>query len=104
MIKFAIFAALTLAAAFFGLYVLFPAAFKPSPGGSRKRWGFLFGGVLFAEMLASALAPLMNWWLPKGVSTYSWDIDLLFYAILFVTGITFVGVSAVLVYILFKYP
>ncbi|MFL5340977.1 MAG: cytochrome c oxidase subunit II, partial [Gemmataceae bacterium] len=104
MAKFAIFAVLTLAAAGFGLYVLFPTAFKPSPGGGRKRWAYLFGGVLFAEMLVSVLAPLLDWWLPKGVSTYSWDIDLLFYAILGVTGVTFAGVSAVMVYILFKYP
>ena len=101
--KFAIFAMLTLAAAGFGLYVLFPAAFKPSPGGSRKRWAFLFGAVLVGEMLISALCPLIGWWLPKGVSTYSGGIDMLFYAILAVTGVTFIGVSSVLIYVLFKY-
>ncbi len=104
MMKYAIFAALTLAAAGFGLYVLFPAAFKPSPGGGRKRWAYLFAAVLIGEMLISALAPLVGWWLPKSVSSYSGGIDMLFYAILAVTGVTFVGVSAVFIYALFKFP
>lgn len=102
MITFAIFAVLTLAAAGFGLYTLFPMAFKQSESGN-KRWAYLFGAVLFVEMLLFAVAPIMNWWLPLGVSTYSWDVDVLFYAILAVTGVTFIGVSIVLVYILFKF-
>jgi cytochrome c oxidase subunit 2 len=104
MLKFAIFGVLLLAVAGFGLYVLFPAALKPSPEGGRKRWGYLFGTMLLAEALLFVVAPLMNWWLPKGVSTYSDDVDLLFYVILAVTGVTFIGVSAVFVYALFKYP
>src|SRR5437764_670093 len=103
MMTFAIFAALTLAAAGFGLYVLFPAAFRPSATG-HKRWGYLFGTVLLAEAGLFVIAPVLNWWLPPSVSTYSPDIDFLFYAILGVTGVTFIGVSAVFVYTLFKYP
>jgi len=104
MLKFAMFALLTLAVAGYGLYLLFPAAFKPSPGVGRKRWGYLFGGVLTAEVLVFVFAYVMNWWLPKSVSSYSGGIDDLFYIILAVTGVTFIGVSAVFVYILFKYP
>jgi len=104
MLKYAIFAILMLAVVGYGLYVLFPAALKPSPDGSKKRWGYLFGIILTAEALLFVVAPLMDWWLPKGVSTYSGDVDLLFYVILGVTGVTFIAVSAVFVYTLFKYP
>src|SRR5450432_3044841 len=78
MQKFAIFAVLTMAVAGYGLYLLFPAAFKPSPGGGRKRWAYLFGIVLTVEALVFVLAPIMNWWLPKSASSYSGGIDDLF--------------------------
>src|SRR5437870_13275104 len=104
MVKFAIFGLLTLAVAGYGLYLLFPAAFKPSPGGGRKRWAYLFAGVLTAEALVFVVAPIMNWWLPKSASTYSGGIDALFYIILAVTGVTYIGVSAVFCYTLFKFP
>jgi len=104
MVKFAVFIVLTIAVAGFGLYALFPAALKPSPGEGRKRWAYLFGIVLTLEALACPFAVLMGWWLPKGVSTYAYDIDLLFYIILVITGVTFIAVGAMFIYILFKYP
>src|SRR5437870_2847682 len=104
MVKFAIFGLLTLAVAGYGLYLLFPAAFKPSPAGGRKRWAYLFGGVLAAEALLFVVAPVMNWWLPMSASSYSGGIDDLFLIILGVTGVTFIAVSGVFVYVLFKYP
>lgn len=104
MTKFAIFGLLTLAVAGYGLYLLFPTAFKPSPGGGRKRWAYLFAVTLTIEALVFAVAPVMNWWLPLSVSTYSGGIDDLFYIILAVTGVTFIAVSAVFIYVLFKYP
>src|SRR5213592_3749876 len=103
MLQFAIFAVLTLAVAGYGLYLLFPAAFTRSPGGGSKRWAYLFGAVLAAEALVFVLAPIMNWWLPMRASTYGGGIDDLFYIILAVTGVTFIGVSAVFIYSLFKY-
>jgi cytochrome c oxidase subunit 2 len=42
-------------------------------------------------------------WLPVAASTYAADIDKIFYVILVVTGIAFVGVEVTLVYFLFKY-
>ncbi len=42
-------------------------------------------------------------WLPTAASTYAADIDRIFYVILVVTGIVFVGVEGALVYFLFKY-
>jgi len=42
-------------------------------------------------------------WLPTAASTYAADIDRIFYVILIVTGIVFLGVEVVLLYFLFKY-
>jgi cytochrome c oxidase subunit 2 len=42
-------------------------------------------------------------WLPAAASTYAADIDRIFYVILVVTGVIFVGVEAVLIYFLIKY-
>lgn len=42
-------------------------------------------------------------WLPTAASTYAADIDRLFYVILVVTGIVFVGVEVTLLYFLLKY-
>jgi len=45
----------------------------------------------------------MNWLLDPGVSTYSADIDRLYYIILFITGVVFLLTEFLLVYFLFKY-
>lgn len=42
-------------------------------------------------------------WLPTAASTYAADIDRIFYVILVVTGIVFVGVETTLLFFLFKY-
>jgi cytochrome c oxidase subunit 2 len=42
-------------------------------------------------------------WLPEAVSSYGADIDRIFFAILVVTGIVFVGVELALVYFVVKY-
>ncbi len=42
-------------------------------------------------------------WLPTAAWTYAADIDRIFYVILVITGIVFVGVEATLVYFLVKY-
>jgi cytochrome c oxidase subunit 2 len=100
---FAIIALLTVATLIYGLYVIFPEALRPS-GRGVKRWAYLFGITLAIEILTFVVAPVLGWWLPLGRSTYSGDVDLLFYVILAVTGITFIGVSIVYTYVLFKYP
>jgi cytochrome c oxidase subunit II len=104
MIKFVLFLLAMLAVAAYGLYLLFPAAFKPSGrAGGHKRWAYLFGITLALEALTFVVAPIFHLWLPKGVSTYSGAIDALFYVILAVTGITFIAVSIVFTFVLFKY-
>jgi cytochrome c oxidase subunit 2 len=42
-------------------------------------------------------------WLPENVSTFGSDVDWLFYLILVITGIAFVGTQALLVWFLVKY-
>jgi len=67
----------------------------------RSRTGWL--GLLGA--LAPALAGALPIWmkLPEGVSSYSADIDWLFRLILWITGIIFVIVEALLVYFVIRY-
>lgn len=42
-------------------------------------------------------------WLPEAVSTYATDIDRIFYVILVVTGVVFVGVEAAILYLIVRY-
>lgn len=100
---YAIILLLTVAVIGYGFYVLFPQAMK-STGRGAKRWAYLFGVTLLLEVLLFVISPVLGWWLPPAKSTYSWDVDLLFYVILAVTGVTFIAVSIVYTYILFKFP
>jgi len=45
----------------------------------------------------------MNWLLPESVSTFGPDIDRIYYLILWITGIVFVGTEALLLWFLFRY-
>jgi len=69
---------------------------------SNKFWSLLFGAVILAEFLLFVVAPFAGWWLPKGISSYGAAVDNLFYVILAVTGIAFVGTEAVLVYNMYR--
>jgi cytochrome c oxidase subunit 2 len=66
---------------------------------SRTGWLALLGAL--APALAAALPIWMK--LPEGVSSYSADIDWLFRLILWITGIIFVIVEALLVYFVIRY-
>ena len=44
-----------------------------------------------------------SWVLPEAFSTFSDDVDLIYYVILWVTGIIFVITEGVLIYFLVKY-
>ncbi len=46
---------------------------------------------------------MLDWWLPENVSTYGRDIDWLFHLIYWITGITFILVSVVMVAFLVMY-
>ncbi|MHC4392499.1 MAG: cytochrome c oxidase subunit II transmembrane domain-containing protein, partial [Planctomycetota bacterium] len=47
-------------------------------------------------VIAVFVMSLKEWWLPVGASTYSGDVDGLFYLILWITGIGFVGTNVLL--------
>jgi cytochrome c oxidase subunit 2 len=49
------------------------------------------------------IAPMVGWWLPEGVSTHAWDIDLLFYIILAITGFFFILTEGLLIYFMWVY-
>jgi cytochrome c oxidase subunit 2 len=104
MVKYVVILLGILAVIGYAIYVLFPNAIKPSPGLSRKRWAYLFGIMFVAQIVLYAVAPAMNWWIPLGVSTYSNGIDMLFYIILAVTGVAFIGTGAIFIYELFVFP
>lgn len=63
----------------------------------HRFWGWTFGSVLLGIFLLSAVSPWMNWWLPKGTSSYSPEIDKLFYLILAVVTFFYVLTEVLLV-------
>jgi cytochrome c oxidase subunit 2 len=69
----------------------------------NKFWALVFGVVLAACGGSFFIAPAMGWWLPEGVSSHSWDVDFLFYVILWITGFFFFLTEAILVGFLFLY-
>jgi cytochrome c oxidase subunit 2 len=69
----------------------------------RHFWGILFAVVLAAAFILTAVAPVLGWWLPRPASTYSGQIDTLFYWILGVTAFFFVLTEAVLVYNMLRF-
>lgn len=63
---------------------------------------FIVAAVLSVAFFASG--PLFGWWFPgPSVSPLGEQIDDLFYLILVITGVTFVGVNVALGYILWKF-
>lgn len=60
----------------------------------------------FALTLASAQAEIREtsvWWLPRNVNMFGHDVDFLFYVILLLTGVAFVGVFTAMILFLIKY-
>ena len=70
----------------------------------HKFWSILFGAVLGASALLFIVAPFVGWWLPKDVCTFGPQVDGLFYLILAITGVAFVGTEVILVMALWRYP
>ncbi|MBY0524939.1 MAG: cytochrome c oxidase subunit II [Gemmataceae bacterium] len=69
----------------------------------QKYWSVLFGAVITAAVGLFVVAPFMGWWLPRNVSSFGGDVDLLFYLILGITGFFFVLTEAILVYGIWKF-
>lgn len=68
-----------------------------------KFWSILFGVVLTASALLFVIAPIFNWWLPENACSYGPQVDGLFYLILAITGIAFLGTEAILVWAMWKF-
>jgi len=60
----------------------------------------LFVGLLPAH---AEIRETSVWWLPRNVNMFGHAIDFIFYVILVLTGVTFIGVFSVLAYFLVKY-
>jgi cytochrome c oxidase subunit 2 len=68
-----------------------------------KVWSILFGVVMAGCALGFAISPIMGWWMPEGVSTHAWDVDFLFYVILYITAFFFFLTEGILVAFLWMY-
>jgi cytochrome c oxidase subunit 2 len=70
----------------------------------QKLWSVLFAVVNGAAVLLFVVSPhIHGWWLPKDVSTFGYEVDFLFYAILYITGFFFILTEAIMVYCLWRY-
>jgi len=63
----------------------------------HRIWGLLFGVVLLAVFVLTAVSPSLGWWLPMGASTYSPEIDRLYYLILAVVTFFYVLTEVLMV-------
>lgn len=62
----------------------------------------VFGVLMFVWPLAD-LWPLQGYWLPVNINDYGQMIDSLFMFILYLTGVIFIGTSAVLAWFMWRY-
>src|SRR5258707_569315 len=69
----------------------------------HKFWSGLFGLVLAASALLFVVAPIMGWWLPQDAASYGSKVDGLFYLILAITGLAYLGTEAVLVWAMWRF-
>jgi cytochrome c oxidase subunit 2 len=69
----------------------------------RLWWTILFAAVNLAALGLFVVAPFVGWWLPRGESTHAWDVDFLFYVILWITGFFFILTEALLIIFLYRY-
>jgi cytochrome c oxidase subunit 2 len=69
----------------------------------HKFWSGLFGVVLAGCVLLFVVAPFVGWWLPQDAASYGSKVDGLFYLILAITGIAFIGTETVLVWAMWKF-
>jgi len=57
----------------------------------------------FSALAGDKPWPIEGGWLPEGTSTYSGEIDSLFYGILYLTGFVFIVTEGLLIYFVIKY-
>ncbi|HJT78130.1 MAG TPA: cytochrome c oxidase subunit II [Gemmataceae bacterium] len=69
----------------------------------QKWWSILFAVVNLAALLLFVAAPICGWWMPHDASARGYEVDFLFYGILWVTAFFFVLVEALLVWAMWRY-
>lgn len=69
----------------------------------QKFWSLLFLTVPIFCLITFAIAPANGWWLPENISPFGRDVDRLFYIILGIVTVAFLGTQAALFYTLFRY-
>jgi cytochrome c oxidase subunit 2 len=69
----------------------------------NKVWSVLFGVTMAACAVGFGISPWVGWWMPEGVSTHAWDVDFLWYVILYITAFFFVLTEGILVVFMWKY-
>jgi cytochrome c oxidase subunit II len=68
-------------------------------------WSILFGVMAILCTAAFVYAPFHpDWWLPPNVSTIGYEVDHLFFIILGITGVVFIGTQIALFWAMFRYP
>lgn len=68
-----------------------------------SKWSWFFLLVPIGGVAIFAIAPSVGWSLPENVSSFGEQIDSLYYGILAITGLTFIGTNAALCYILWRF-
>jgi cytochrome c oxidase subunit 2 len=69
----------------------------------NKGWSVLFGVAMALCGLGFIISPFVGWWMPEGVSTHAWNVDFLFYVILYITGFFFFLTEGILVAFMWLY-
>lgn len=70
----------------------------------NRFWCLFFMAGAVAAVVSFAVSPALGWWFPgPSLSPLGAQIDDLFYLILVITAVTFIGVQAVLGYVLWKF-
>jgi len=64
---------------------------------------FLTAFVLTLSNAQAEIRETSVWWLPRNVNMFGHDVDFLFYVILLLTGVAFVGVFVAMILFLIKY-
>jgi cytochrome c oxidase subunit 2 len=69
----------------------------------HRFWGLLFGVVLLAALVLTAVAPYVGWWLPLAASSYAPEIDHLFYLIMAIVTFFYVLTEVLLVFNMMRF-
>lgn len=68
-----------------------------------SKWSLFYLTIPVIGVVIFAIAPWIGWDLPENVSTFGRQIDILYYGILWLTGIVFIITQAFLIYIIFRF-